>query len=868
MERTYVKIVVVALSYVLLGHTGLLLAIPPGYATAIFPPAGLALAVLLLYGQPMLVGIWLGSFILNLSLTSVPFSSSSALVAVSIASGSTLQAYVGSRLLWRFRTQLPEMLEGRHLLLFGVGVSMVTTTIAATTGIATLIASHAMEPIEAPYNWLTWWVGDSLGVLITCPILFILFGKPVSFWRQMITPVLLPLALTFLVVVLLFIKVSDWEMERQRQAVKVYSQQIVTKVNSAQIQIASAMELTSTLFEQRFVRELTFHALAQQSMQANSGLIALEWVPELMRKDVAAFELEQSTRLGEPYAIKRVNESEPEQSVLFPVVYAHPHEETRSIIGLDLYSEVNRRNAIDEAFKKNAPTFSKTIQLKQKEENTKGTLLIMPIAADDDNNRALIVGVVWPQKLMERAIAELETNDLFIQLHSSVDAQDIYFQSGALAVANDSEALNAYVKEMGDAHRLNEQWQLLVAPTSSYLAKHRGWQSWVVLVAGLLFTALLGLLLYSNATREHRTLRLVAERTRELHQNNIKLKSIMDSVKDAVFLLDANANVLECNAIARTWLNKKDAMSFNIFPYIKDKDLLQNQLQNATELKNLETTLITENESPRAVELSCISSGMEHENYFTLTLTEVSHRYELDRLKSEFISMVSHELRTPLTSIRGAIGLLLSGKWGELNKEAKTILSMAVQNSERLSILINDLLDLERLELGKLSLNQKSNLIYPILESAFTQMSGYALEHKINLKSEFNFPKECVIHCDADRLIQVLANLVSNAIKFSRTGGSVQLNARLSDKNTLLIEVIDHGIGIAEDKKPYVFQKFWQADSSALRKHRGSGLGLWITKALIERMSGTMGFESTLNVGSRFYLLLPIDHGASFDVIQ
>jgi PAS domain S-box-containing protein len=232
---------------------------------------------------------------------------------------------------------------------------------------------------------------------------------------------------------------------------------------------------------------------------------------------------------------------------------------------------------------------------------------------------------------------------------------------------------------------------------------------------------------------------------------------------------------------------------------------------------------------------------------------DISQRYELDRLKDEFISTVSHELRTPLTSIRGAIGLLSSGILGELNDKAANLLRIALTNSDRLVRLINDILDLERIQSGREPIIFRPVQLGEIVRQAIDGMMPMAEEARVKLLHDST---QVEIEADPDRLLQVLTNLLSNAVKFSEPGSSVSVTLRPGDRGVTL-SVIDYGRGIPNDMLEAIFGRFQQVDASDSRQKGGSGLGLAICRTIILQHSGRIWAERNPVCGSTFRVYLP-----------
>lgn len=235
-----------------------------------------------------------------------------------------------------------------------------------------------------------------------------------------------------------------------------------------------------------------------------------------------------------------------------------------------------------------------------------------------------------------------------------------------------------------------------------------------------------------------------------------------------------------------------------------------------------------------------------------------SHR--ANQVKSDFIATVSHELRTPLTAINGALGLLAGGALGTLAPAVRDMVGMAHQNGQRLGLLIDDLLDMEKLIAGKLRLEMKAQPLMPLVEQSLATNAAYAERHGVRLQlvSRVDGVQVAV---DAQRLQQVLANLLSNAAKFSPQDGLVEV-AVIEGQGTVRVAVRDHGPGIPDGFRGRVFEKFSQADASDTRRKGGTGLGLAIARELIERMGGHIGFDSVEGQGACFHFDLPCSHGA------
>jgi PAS domain S-box-containing protein len=239
--------------------------------------------------------------------------------------------------------------------------------------------------------------------------------------------------------------------------------------------------------------------------------------------------------------------------------------------------------------------------------------------------------------------------------------------------------------------------------------------------------------------------------------------------------------------------------------------------------------------------------------YFAVA-RDVTNRKSMDAMKDEFVSVVSHELRTPLTSIRASIGLLAAGKVGTLTAQGKRMLDIALNNTERLIRLVNDILDLERMGTGKLELTPAWQACHDIINSAFDGVRGAAETASVSLSADIRLER---CWCDRDRLVQVLVNLLGNAIKFSPPGSTIRVHVGDLDGH-VCVEVIDQGPGIPSAVHDNIFEPFVQADSSDTRNRGGSGLGLAICKQIVELHGGRIWVESLSGQGSRFCFTLPL----------
>lgn len=353
-----------------------------------------------------------------------------------------------------------------------------------------------------------------------------------------------------------------------------------------------------------------------------------------------------------------------------------------------------------------------------------------------------------------------------------------------------------------------------------------------------------------------------ARAAEELRQSEARIRSILDNMLGGLITVDRSGVIESVNPAAE-----------QIFGYGTDELVGQHLAILVPESVAPDRQTFLKTAFPKAIgrvtewegrrkngeafpfELSMFEFHTPEGSLFAGNIRDISERKEVDRMKKEFISTVSHELRTPLTAIRGSLGLLAGGVAGALPKEAEGLVGIALRNSERLVLLVNDILDLERIESGRMEFRPEVAELAPLVESALASNRAYADQYGVSSLFR-DFALGARVRLDRDRLAQVLANLLSNAAKFSPRGETVVVAVNRLGKK-LRLSVSDRGPGIPEEFRSRIFQRFQQADSSDARQKAGSGLGLSISKSIVEKLGGQIGFETEAGVGTSFFVDLP-----------
>jgi PAS domain S-box-containing protein len=351
-----------------------------------------------------------------------------------------------------------------------------------------------------------------------------------------------------------------------------------------------------------------------------------------------------------------------------------------------------------------------------------------------------------------------------------------------------------------------------------------------------------------------------------LEELNRQKESILNSVADGIFGTDSAGRIVFVNPAAASMLGAHafDLIGRTVHSVVheerKGREKCSDQCRTGRAFLVREGTsgqdvFYRRNGASFPVEFS-VTPMVEHNVAVgsVLSFRDISQRYALDRMKDEFVSTVSHELRTPLTSIRGALGLLSTGLLGEMGEKATNLLRIAVTNSDRLVRLINDILDLERMQSGRAPLTYRSCDLEELARQAIDAMTPMAETAKVQLLLDSG-PVQ--VEVDPDRLQQVMTNLLSNAIKFSPPQSQVTVSLeRLLDG--VSVSVSDNGRGIPKDKLESIFDRFQQVDASDARQKGGTGLGLAICRTIVMQHGGRIWAERNSDRGSTFRMFLPL----------
>lgn len=355
---------------------------------------------------------------------------------------------------------------------------------------------------------------------------------------------------------------------------------------------------------------------------------------------------------------------------------------------------------------------------------------------------------------------------------------------------------------------------------------------------------------------------------RTILEDKSKIETIINTLTDGLLVIDEEARVVLANPSISSLLNMdrdlsklplQEALSGGghavQFREVSCEDALYQVLVMGNNVKS-EMVLEKEYASFFQVLWVPLRDALGKISGAVILFHDVTDFVELDRMKSNFISIVSHELKTPLTSIKGFVRLLDAERVGPINEKQRHYLEIVARQTESLTKLINDLLDLSRIEAGIIEVKREAVDLREVVADVLAQLDNLAQEKEISVRTDLppNLPAVCG---DADRLGQVFMNLIHNAIKFTPPGGEVIVRAS-EQGDYCLVKVSDTGIGISQQDLPKIFNKFYQVDSSTTRQQSGTGLGLSISRELVQAHGGRMWVDSRRGKGTTFSFVLPL----------
>jgi two-component sensor histidine kinase/CHASE1-domain containing sensor protein len=552
IRRELLIYVVMPAAYVVIGRLGLWLAVPPGYASAIFLPAGIAVTATFMAGVATLPGIFLAAFLLNVW---AGYSIAHQLDVINVACGHILQAAVGATVLRRTIGYPAPFDNPRDLFLFLL-LSPVFCLTSSSLSLGGLWALGAVQVPELMINWMTWWAGDTLGVVFVLPLMLALAGKPRTLWRSRAFFVSVPMLFSFALFVAIFILASNRENEQSLLEFRMRSQQIADTMKATLDEQALFLEQLSNVFINRRlpVTRQHFHDLVQKLAQHIPTIQAVEWAPRVASAERRAFETAQQADLP-GFAIRERDpsgqlRSASDRSQFYAVTYIEPFSGNEEAVGFDIASDADRRAALDAALSSGNVTATPPVHLLQETEKQTGIILVNAVPGGPTGPGTVLV--VVRMGTFATTIADPFASTLRLRLVDAAGGRPLFEAFSAPAQAAYETAFNFGTR----------RYVVQTMPSTVYLAQHRAWESWAVLAAGALGTGLLGALLLLGTGHAYRFERLADK----LRESEARLTAILEQIPLGVGLVDRKGRLTAYNSTLKHWVGEAILLSGQVAP--------------------------------------------------------------------------------------------------------------------------------------------------------------------------------------------------------------------------------------------------------------------------------------------------------------
>jgi len=899
-----------ALAYAACGLIGLGLAAPPSFPSPLYPAAGVALAAALVYGRPALLGVALGALMVNLSLAGprgLPVDLAM-VTSLATAAGAALQAGFGTWLLRR-AVPWPLVLTDRgdvaRFVLYG---ALLASTANATLSTLMLQQALSLNIEDAAHTWLTWWLGDAMGVLIGAPVVLTLIGRPKAAWRSRRMTLALPLLLTALLLTLGTVVLARWEEQRIRTAFERDSALATASLKTRLLHAEHALEALRGLYiASDSVTSTEFQRAAQPWLQAEGMVQALGFSQRVRPGEMARFEAEVRRADGRSLVVfDRPPAGEPPpglQEERIVIRQIEPEEGNVRARGLNALSVPVARQAMLQAIRSDAASATSPFGLTQAPGEATGVVLYRALyRADADGGtsqwspterEARAVGVVFVTLRM-RQVAEVARQGTAPYLSWCLsDAGAAPDEPPMVGPAGCRQGHAAHALRTSETVRFGARtWLLQLQAARAAVSDPGADTSRLFAGGGLVAVSALTALLLSVTGRTRRVEAAVDERTTELRReiaerlravqaltaSEQRLRNIFDHAPAGIVFAGLDGRIREVNPRMCELVGRSSAelMSQDLLAVAlpADREVLRKALAEmlSGELTavNREARLQHRDGSERWVQSSWNLLRDNHGRPMWLVaviedITERLRRQEAEqgrqvaesanRAKNDFLSRMSHELRTPLNAMLGFAQLLEIDRRPPLAPHQANWTGQILQAGWHLLEMINDTLDLSRIEAGVMLMQLEPVPLAPLLEQCCALVGKPAAERRVEVSVQLA-PDAAMVLADATRLKQVLTNLLSNAVKYNVEGGRVSVIGERLAGGAVAMRVVDTGPGLSAEQLSQLFQPFNRLGREQGRTE-GTGIGLVISRRLAELMGGSLVAESLPGQGATFVLTLP-----------
>jgi len=907
-------LVLTALAYFATGLAAMKLAIPPAFASPLYPAAGIALASVLVFGRRMLFGVAIGAIAVNVAInTSRGFGDPlvvAMLLALSLAA--LIQAAVGAALVNRFVRQPLTLTMPRDIAAF-LACCAASSLVSACISTVALRASGMITAANTPVTWATWWLGDLAGLLIATPIVLTLIGRPRSEWAPRRVPVGLTMTLVVAFLGLGIVQASRWNSDRLRAS-------FAHDASGASLILASQLEEPLRALEAMrgvftVVRQVprADMRLATQRWLDSGAVSAMGWSERVRREDIPAFEARVRADGASGYRVfDRTDAVAPLEGVAGPAASVPSRVDSGDVIAVRLIEPLHSnaaalgvnglsipaaRAAIQQTVDTGNATATAGFRLTQQDEADKRMGVVIYQAIYDGEmagiaqRRAALRGVVFVTLTMDTLLGGVVGQvPAYLKL-CLVDA-DPLAPRRRLSGRPGCETERARLLHERPIVFAGRQLEVRVSAAPGTVPGSADRSVFTIAAVGLLSAAMLGASLLITTGRTRRIESAVRERTAALRAevserqaaetalraSEQRFRNIIDNVPIGVVYTDLAGRVIQANPryCELTGYDERELAALSPEALTHPEDLANDEmltaqlvageipmyrrhkrcLNRAGDVVWVRSTVSllrdASNEPLRIV--GVVEDITEH-----LRLEEAERAREAaevsNRAKSDFLSRMSHELRTPLNAMLGFAQLLEIDRRHPLMPTQRPWVAQIQQAGWHLLEMINDVLDLSRIDSGNLSLQTTTLDLAELVEATTALVTSDAAKRGIRISVDLAAGTSAVFG-DATRVKQILTNLLSNAVKYNVDNGRVHIASRLAGPDVIEVSVTDTGMGMTPEQMEELFRPFNRLgrERTALQ---GTGIGLVISRRLAELMGGSIRVKSVPSEGSSFILKLP-----------
>ncbi len=888
-----------------MARLGLLLAIQPGNASPLFPAAGVGLAAAFVWGRWAVAAVGAAAFAANLwhGSGATGLAATAMVTWLGTGAGAALQAFVGAWMVRRFIAQpllLSEPVDLARFMLVLVPVACITS---ASVAVIVLLAVGTIGAAAVLPTWGAWWVGDTLGVLIGAPVVWAFIAAPRVAWAPRRWAVALPLALGTAVMALGIMQSMHAEEEAVQRAFQRDADAAVHAVALGLHEPLHALEAMRGLADAAPALDNDTFARNAAAWRVDApGLAALGLSERVERADIAAFEAREQARGANGYLVSErwpAGQAPAADEWLLAIRLVEPMATNAAALGANSRSVPRAREATDAAMRTGRPAATAAFALSQ---GGQGIVVYQalyrgqPTTAEERQRalRGMVFATLRPDDLLRELASRLPSTLTLCLLDNNAPAAQRVL-AGAQGCDAAAGGPQTRVASMPFAGR---QWDLRIGGGGRYAAGIG--HTWPLALLSLASAAMLGALLLTITGRARRIEAVVVERTAELQQRSSelqveaaqrqrtavalresqqRLRNILDHAPIGVAYTDTEGRIREANPYLRELLGTTSErlsgtpMAQLLHGGDRDTESAARARLLAGETPMARAQLRCSAADGRVIatraSISVLRSARDSEpRRMVWVIEDITEHLALEeaqraregaeaanRAKSEFLSRMSHELRTPLNALLGFTQLLELDRKQPLAPHQLDWTAQMRQAGWHLLHMINDTLDLSRIESGNVELEPRTLDLQELVDGARALVQQGADKRRVHIEAHLEPGVRAAIG-DVTRAKQILTNLLSNAVKYNVEGGSVIVSSRLVDEGRIAVDVIDTGAGLNAQQLAQLFQPFNRLGQEG-GPAEGTGIGLVISLRLAELMGGALRARSSVGMGSTFTLELP-----------